>query len=220
MERQRPSDKVSVGGIVVALWPNRSGQDGQGRTTLRATISRRYRDRNGAWQTASSFGKQEMPVLLYCPQRAMDKMIAADQATVPRSQAQPASFEPANEPYRTGRGDGGDLKEQIVVEDSEIVDRPSPGRYYGDVHDRSHLQAGKPALASGQARGTEAGYRQAATDRPTHSGQDVRAGNAPARRAVEARCLPPSRSDSVAVAGIQRLLCSKSRFQAFGENHG
>ncbi|MBN2590799.1 MAG: hypothetical protein JXA96_13125 [Sedimentisphaerales bacterium] len=72
---KQPKAKFTVGGISAALWENQITVNGQTRTILKASVSRRYKDKNGAWKTTQTFARNEIPLALYCLQKAFEWMI-------------------------------------------------------------------------------------------------------------------------------------------------
>ena len=44
-------------------------------TVLKATVQRRYRDKDGNWQSSGSFSRNEIPLAIYCLQKAFEKII-------------------------------------------------------------------------------------------------------------------------------------------------
>jgi hypothetical protein len=42
---------------------------------LKATVERRYKDAAGKWKSSQSFSRNEIPLVIYCLQRAFDKII-------------------------------------------------------------------------------------------------------------------------------------------------
>ena len=70
-----PLKKFSAGGISCALWENEATIDGRKVKVLKATVERRYKDRDGTWKSSSSFGRNEIPLVIYCLTRAFDVMV-------------------------------------------------------------------------------------------------------------------------------------------------
>lgn len=75
MAGQKPLWKASAGTVSVALWKNDVAVGGRNVTMLKATVERRYKDAQGQWASSSSFGRNEVPLLLYCLGRAYGKML-------------------------------------------------------------------------------------------------------------------------------------------------
>ena len=78
MAGQKPVAKIKAGQVSVALWDNEITVNGRTVTVLKATIQRRYKDKNGTWQTSGSFNRNEIPLAIYCLQKAFEKMVATD----------------------------------------------------------------------------------------------------------------------------------------------
>ena len=81
MEEDKPIAKYQAGAIRCALWPNRVTVDGRATIILKATIDRRYQDRNGVWQTSQSFSRNDIPLVIHVLQKAFAAMLerTADQ---------------------------------------------------------------------------------------------------------------------------------------------
>jgi len=75
MERQKPIEKFRAGQVDCALWENQITVEGEAKTILKATVSRRYKDRDGNWQTSGSFSRNELPLAIWCLWRAFETMI-------------------------------------------------------------------------------------------------------------------------------------------------
>ncbi len=78
MTAQLPVGRFRAGQVSCAVWENEITVDGQRKTILKATVSRRYKDRNGEWQSSSSFSRNEIPLAIYCLQQAFEAIIAKD----------------------------------------------------------------------------------------------------------------------------------------------
>ena len=42
-------------------------------------MSRRYKDKNGEWRSSQSFGRDEMPLAIWCLGKALEKIIEEEQ---------------------------------------------------------------------------------------------------------------------------------------------
>ena len=73
--QQTPIAKFQAGQVSAALWENQVQVNGRTVTLLKATVQRRYKDRDGKWQSSGSFGRNEIPMAIYCLQKAFDKII-------------------------------------------------------------------------------------------------------------------------------------------------
>ena len=71
----KPTKKFSAGTISCALWENEATVDGRSVSILRATVERRYKDKDGTWKSSNSFGRNEIPLVVYCLQKAYAVMV-------------------------------------------------------------------------------------------------------------------------------------------------
>ena len=79
METQKPIARFRAGSIAAALWQNEITVSGKQQTVLKASVSRRYKDRNGNWKTSQSFARNEIPLAIYALQKAFEAMIERPQ---------------------------------------------------------------------------------------------------------------------------------------------
>ncbi len=72
----RPLKKFRAGQVSCALWENEIAVEG-GRSVqmLKATVERRYKDKNGEWKSSSSFSRNEIPLVKYCLDKALEARI-------------------------------------------------------------------------------------------------------------------------------------------------
>jgi len=73
--QQMPVAKFKAGQVSSALWENQVQVKGAAVTILKATVQRRYKGRNGEWQSSSSFSRNEIPLAIHCLQKAFEKII-------------------------------------------------------------------------------------------------------------------------------------------------
>ena len=72
----QPLKKFRAGQVSCALWENEvTTKDGRTVTMLKATVERRYKDRNGDWESCNSFSRNEIPLVKYCLDKAFEAMI-------------------------------------------------------------------------------------------------------------------------------------------------
>jgi len=69
------------GGVEAAIWCNSVEINGQQRDVYKASIERRFKDGEGNWKSATSFSKTEIPMVIYCLERAMEAIIAKENAS-------------------------------------------------------------------------------------------------------------------------------------------
>ncbi len=72
---QTPVAKFRAGAVSAALWENDIDVKGRTITILKATVQRRYKDKDDNWQSSDSFNRNEIPLAIYCLQKAFDKII-------------------------------------------------------------------------------------------------------------------------------------------------
>jgi len=76
MTGQKPTAKFKAGQVSAALWENEIAAKNGGKVTvLKATVQRRYKDKDGNWQSSGSFSRNEIPLAIYCLQKAFEKII-------------------------------------------------------------------------------------------------------------------------------------------------
>lgn len=75
MATQGPVEKFRAGQVSSAVWENDVSVNGQQKTMLKASISKRYRDRDGEWKTSQSFSRDEIPLAIYCLQKAFEAIL-------------------------------------------------------------------------------------------------------------------------------------------------
>ena len=73
--QQMPVAKFRAGQISSAVWRNEIQVKGKAISVLKATVQRRYMDKNGAWQSSGSFSRNEIPLAIHCLQQAFEKII-------------------------------------------------------------------------------------------------------------------------------------------------
>ena len=76
----QPLKKFRAGQVSCALWENEVMMNGKAVTLLKATIERRYKDKNGDWKSGNSFGRNEIPLVKYCLDKAFETMIEEQSA--------------------------------------------------------------------------------------------------------------------------------------------
>ena len=78
MVGQKPLGKFKAGQVSAAIWENQVQVKGKAVTMLKATVQRRYQDKDGNWKSSQSFSRNEIPLAIYCLQQAFEKMINND----------------------------------------------------------------------------------------------------------------------------------------------
>ena len=67
---KNPHEEVRIGTVKAAIWQN----DVAGKTRYNVTFSRIYRDAEGQWKTAQSFGRNDLLVLAKVADRAHSRI--------------------------------------------------------------------------------------------------------------------------------------------------
>ncbi|MBN2377686.1 MAG: hypothetical protein JXD22_14910 [Sedimentisphaerales bacterium] len=77
MAGQKPVEKFVAGQVSAALWGNDiTARNGNKAIILKASIQRRYKDeKDNQWKSSTSFSRNEIPLAIYCLQKAFEKMI-------------------------------------------------------------------------------------------------------------------------------------------------
>jgi hypothetical protein len=70
-----PIKKFSAGSISCALWENEATVDGRSVRLLRATVERRYKDKDGSWKSSGSFSRNDIPLLIFRLTKAFAAMV-------------------------------------------------------------------------------------------------------------------------------------------------
>lgn len=70
-----PVKKFSAGSVSCALWENSATIEGRKVNVLKATVERRYKDKDGTWKSSGSFSRNEIPLVIYCLSRAFSVMV-------------------------------------------------------------------------------------------------------------------------------------------------
>jgi hypothetical protein len=81
MARQQPVMSFRAGLVSCAVWENQATVEGRSTSVLKATIERRYRAKDGTWKSSGSFGRNDIPLAIYCLQKAFEAII--EQANQP-----------------------------------------------------------------------------------------------------------------------------------------
>ena len=82
MEKTKPIAKFAAGAVSAALWENEiTVNGGKTATILKASVCRRYKDNYGNWKTTQTFTRNEIPLAIYCLQKAFEAIIEKSNAT-------------------------------------------------------------------------------------------------------------------------------------------
>jgi hypothetical protein len=80
MTAQKPLKSFAAGGVRAAIWENEIQVNGAAKTVLKATVERRYLDRNGTWKSSQSFSRNEIPLAIYVLEKAFEAILEGEKA--------------------------------------------------------------------------------------------------------------------------------------------
>lgn len=80
MAQTKPVQKFRAGAISCALWENDIRVGNLTKPVLKCTVERRYKDKDGEWKSTGSYGRNEIPLVIHCLQRACAHIIEDDNA--------------------------------------------------------------------------------------------------------------------------------------------
>ena len=81
MVGQTPIAKFRAGQVAAAVWANDVEVKGRTVTILKATVQRRYKDKDDNWQSSGSFSRNEIPLAIHCLQKAFEKIVETQNDT-------------------------------------------------------------------------------------------------------------------------------------------
>ena len=70
-----PVKKFNAGPVSCALWENEATVNGRKMTLIKATLDRRYKDKDGTWKSSGSFSRNEIPLAVFCLVQAYAAML-------------------------------------------------------------------------------------------------------------------------------------------------
>ncbi len=73
-------NRIGAGTISCALWENEATIDGRTVQLLKVSVERRYKDKDDTWKSSNSFGRNEIPLVIYCLQKAYAVMVEGNEA--------------------------------------------------------------------------------------------------------------------------------------------
>ena len=75
----KPVAKFRAGQVSAAIWENEITVNGKKAVMLKASVERRYKDKDGQWKSSNSFSRNEIPLAVYCLQKSFEHIIASQQ---------------------------------------------------------------------------------------------------------------------------------------------
>jgi len=80
MEKNIPEKKFSTGVVTATVWQNQGkGRNGEETSYRTVSLQRRYKDRNGVWQSANSFRVNDLPKASLVLQKAYEYIVLREQ---------------------------------------------------------------------------------------------------------------------------------------------
>ena len=76
----QPVRKFRAGRVSCALWENEAMVSGRKVRMLKATVERRYKDKNDEWKSSNSFSRNEIPLVKWCLDQAFTAIIEEQNA--------------------------------------------------------------------------------------------------------------------------------------------
>lgn len=92
MANQKPVVKFRAGQVSCAVWENEAVIGGRKIKLLKATCERRYKDADGTWKSSNSFGRNELPLAIYCLQKAFEAIIEQGNQQEENTDTEDAAF--------------------------------------------------------------------------------------------------------------------------------
>ena len=80
MAGQQPLARFRAGAMSCALWENEISLNRGTKSVLKASVSRRCKDKDGTWKSSQSFARNEIPLAIYCLEKAFEKIIEEETA--------------------------------------------------------------------------------------------------------------------------------------------
>jgi hypothetical protein len=75
----KPMAKFKAGQVSAAVWENEITANGRKVTVLKASVQRRYKDKDGIWKSSQSFSRNEIPLAIYCLQKSFEHIVENNQ---------------------------------------------------------------------------------------------------------------------------------------------
>ena len=70
-----PLKKFRAGNISCALRENEAVVNGKTVTMLKASLKRRYKDKDGSWKSSNSLSRSEIPFAIDCLEKAFEAIV-------------------------------------------------------------------------------------------------------------------------------------------------
>ena len=76
-----PIKKYQAGSVSCALWENEIEVNGRTIQMLKATVERRYKDKDGQWKSSNSLNRNEIPLAIYCLMQAFKAIVEENKSS-------------------------------------------------------------------------------------------------------------------------------------------
>lgn len=81
MTNNKPVKKISAGsGISAALWENEVRINGKPTSVMKVSLQKSFKAKDGTWKTTTSFARNEVPLAMFCLQKAFETMLGESSA--------------------------------------------------------------------------------------------------------------------------------------------
>ena len=74
----KPLKSFAAGGVRAAIWENEIRVNGSAKTMLKASVERRYKDKDGSWKSSQSFSRNEIPLAVYVLEQAFEAIVGEE----------------------------------------------------------------------------------------------------------------------------------------------
>ena len=71
---------IAAGSCRAAIWENEIRVNGSSKKLLKATVDRRYKDKDGSWKSSQSFSRSEIPLAVYVLEKAFEAIVSEETA--------------------------------------------------------------------------------------------------------------------------------------------
>ena len=71
---------IAAGSCRAAIWENEIRVNGSSKKLLKATVDRRYKDKDGSWKSSQSFSRNEIPLAVYVLEKAFEAIVSEETA--------------------------------------------------------------------------------------------------------------------------------------------
>ena len=75
----QPIRKFQAGQVSAAIWENTASVKEKTVSVLKASVQRRFMDKDGQWKPTVSFGRNEIPLAMYCLEKCFEHIIQHSQ---------------------------------------------------------------------------------------------------------------------------------------------